>query len=217
MRLRRTLETNTSRRQRRCEEAQGSPGPSAIIYGLSAALYGKVDIDNGRIVPANFDTNPVLTIGDAPEIVVEIANSRTYIGGVCLVLLKRLRMAFFFRDRQEIAVASIQPWIGKGATQPPHVRRSAGTANSAREPCPRLSARLASHVRAESWQALPLRLLVEAPCDTRFPRVSYVRSPTSCPKARCVQCSGDRQLSRVPSSLPRKVRLRLQDAAPLST
>jgi isoquinoline 1-oxidoreductase beta subunit len=55
---------------------------SAIIYGLSAALYGKVDIDNGRIVPENFDTYPVLTLDDAPEIVVEIANSGADIGGV---------------------------------------------------------------------------------------------------------------------------------------
>ncbi|MEN3380195.1 MAG: isoquinoline 1-oxidoreductase subunit beta, partial [Hyphomicrobiales bacterium] len=55
---------------------------SAIIYGLSAALYGKVDFDNGRVVPENFDTYPVLTLDDAPEIVVEIANSGADIGGV---------------------------------------------------------------------------------------------------------------------------------------
>jgi isoquinoline 1-oxidoreductase beta subunit len=55
---------------------------SAIIYGLSAALYGKVDFDNGRVVPENFDTYPVLTLDDAPEIVVEIANSGADIGGI---------------------------------------------------------------------------------------------------------------------------------------
>jgi isoquinoline 1-oxidoreductase beta subunit len=55
---------------------------SAIIYGLSAALYGKVDFDNGRVVPENFDAYPVLTLDDAPEIVVEIANSGADIGGV---------------------------------------------------------------------------------------------------------------------------------------
>jgi isoquinoline 1-oxidoreductase beta subunit len=55
---------------------------SAIIYGLSAALYGKVDIDKGKIVPENFDTYPVLTLDDAPEIVVEIVNSGSAIGGV---------------------------------------------------------------------------------------------------------------------------------------
>ena len=55
---------------------------SAINFGLSAALYGKVDIDKGKIVQENFDTYPVLTLDDAPEIVVEIANSGSHIGGV---------------------------------------------------------------------------------------------------------------------------------------
>jgi isoquinoline 1-oxidoreductase beta subunit len=54
----------------------------AIVYGLSAALYGKVEIDNGRIVPENFDTYQVVTLDDAPEITVEIANSGAPIGGV---------------------------------------------------------------------------------------------------------------------------------------
>lgn len=55
---------------------------SGIIYGLSAALHGKVEIDNGRIVPKNFDTYPVLTLDNSPEIVVEIINSGRKIGGV---------------------------------------------------------------------------------------------------------------------------------------
>ena len=55
---------------------------SAINYGLSAALYGKVDIDNGRIVPKNFDSYPVLTLEDAPEIIVEITYTGHPLGGV---------------------------------------------------------------------------------------------------------------------------------------
>jgi isoquinoline 1-oxidoreductase beta subunit len=55
---------------------------SAIIYGLSAALHGKIDIENGRIMPENFDTYPVLTLVDAPEITVEIADSGAALGGV---------------------------------------------------------------------------------------------------------------------------------------
>jgi isoquinoline 1-oxidoreductase beta subunit len=55
---------------------------SAIVYGLSAALYGKVEIDNGKIVPQNFDTYPILTLDEAPEIMVEIANSGARLGGV---------------------------------------------------------------------------------------------------------------------------------------
>lgn len=55
---------------------------SAIVYGLSAALYGKVEVDNGKIVPQNFDTYPILTLDEAPEIMVEIANSGAHLGGV---------------------------------------------------------------------------------------------------------------------------------------
>ncbi len=55
---------------------------SAIIYGLSAALYGKVDIENGRIVPENFDTYRVLTLDNAPEITVEVCDSGAALGGV---------------------------------------------------------------------------------------------------------------------------------------
>ena len=39
----------------------------AIVYGLSAALFGKVEIENGRIEPENFDTYRVLTLADAPD------------------------------------------------------------------------------------------------------------------------------------------------------
>jgi isoquinoline 1-oxidoreductase beta subunit len=55
---------------------------SAIVYGLSAALFGKVEIDNGKIVPQNFDTYRILTLDEAPEIMVEIANSGAPLGGV---------------------------------------------------------------------------------------------------------------------------------------
>jgi isoquinoline 1-oxidoreductase beta subunit len=53
-----------------------------IVYGLSAALFGKVEIENGRIKPENFDTYPVLTLADAPDITVEIADSGAALGGV---------------------------------------------------------------------------------------------------------------------------------------
>jgi len=55
---------------------------SAIVYGLSAALFGKIDIENGRVMAENFDTYPVLTLDDAPEITVEIADSGAALGGV---------------------------------------------------------------------------------------------------------------------------------------
>jgi isoquinoline 1-oxidoreductase subunit beta len=41
---------------------------SAIIYGLSAALTGKITLEHGRVQQANFDTYTVLHMPDAPSI-----------------------------------------------------------------------------------------------------------------------------------------------------
>lgn len=41
---------------------------SAIVYGLSAALYGEIDIRDGRPVQSNFDDYPVLRISEMPFI-----------------------------------------------------------------------------------------------------------------------------------------------------
>jgi isoquinoline 1-oxidoreductase beta subunit len=55
---------------------------SAVNFGLSAALFGRVDLDNGKVVPTNFDSYPVLTLENAPRISVEILTSNAEIGGV---------------------------------------------------------------------------------------------------------------------------------------
>ncbi len=55
---------------------------SGINFGLSAALLGRVDIDDGRVVQTNFDSYPVLTLANAPAITVEIVDSGAEIGGV---------------------------------------------------------------------------------------------------------------------------------------
>lgn len=39
---------------------------SGIIYGLTAALYGKLTIENGRILETNFDTYPMVKMAEAP-------------------------------------------------------------------------------------------------------------------------------------------------------
>ena len=55
---------------------------SAINFGLSAALFGKIEFDQGKVVQSNFDSYPVLTLDNAPDITVEIINSGAEIGGV---------------------------------------------------------------------------------------------------------------------------------------
>jgi len=55
---------------------------SAIIYGLSAALFGEITIKDGRAEQDNFHNHPIVRMDDAPEIEVEIINSGAAMGGV---------------------------------------------------------------------------------------------------------------------------------------
>ncbi|WP_193164287.1 xanthine dehydrogenase family protein molybdopterin-binding subunit [Microbulbifer hainanensis] len=53
-----------------------------IIFGITAALYGKITVKGGRIVESNFDTYPMLRMREAPEIEVYIIDSKEDSGGV---------------------------------------------------------------------------------------------------------------------------------------
>ena len=53
-------------------EAQAEGG---IIFGLSAALYGQIEIENGVPVQGNFDTYPLVRMSEAPPIDVAIIES----------------------------------------------------------------------------------------------------------------------------------------------
>ncbi len=55
---------------------------SAIIMGLSSALYEEVQFKNGEIVSDNFDTYRLMRIDNTPEIEVHILNSKGVMGGV---------------------------------------------------------------------------------------------------------------------------------------
>jgi isoquinoline 1-oxidoreductase beta subunit len=48
---------------------------SAIVFGLTAALYGKISIENGAVVQGNFDTYPMLRINEMPVVEVHIVPS----------------------------------------------------------------------------------------------------------------------------------------------
>jgi isoquinoline 1-oxidoreductase beta subunit len=55
---------------------------SAIVFGLSAALYGEITMHNGRVEQGNFDDYPVLRLDEMPRIEVHIVDSGEKPGGV---------------------------------------------------------------------------------------------------------------------------------------
>jgi CO/xanthine dehydrogenase Mo-binding subunit len=53
-----------------------------IIFGLTAALYGEITVQNGAVQQRNFDDYRLLSARDTPEIVVAILNSDAALAGV---------------------------------------------------------------------------------------------------------------------------------------
>ena len=54
----------------------------AVIFGVTAALYGEITIGKGRVEQANFDTYQMLRINKAPAIEVQIVPSIEPPGGM---------------------------------------------------------------------------------------------------------------------------------------
>jgi isoquinoline 1-oxidoreductase beta subunit len=54
----------------------------AVVFGLSAALYGGITIRNGAVEQKSFDDYPIMTLRDAPAVEVHILSSRRPPGGV---------------------------------------------------------------------------------------------------------------------------------------
>ncbi len=53
-----------------------------IIFGLTGALLGEIVLKNGAVVQKNFDSYPLLTLAQTPEIEVAILQSDAPVGGV---------------------------------------------------------------------------------------------------------------------------------------
>ncbi|CAJ0891779.1 xanthine dehydrogenase YagR molybdenum-binding subunit [freshwater sediment metagenome] len=53
-----------------------------VIFGLTAALYGEITLEKGRVMQGNFDSYPMMRIDEAPAIEVHIINSDAAPGGV---------------------------------------------------------------------------------------------------------------------------------------
>jgi len=54
----------------------------AIVYGLSAALYGRISYKGGRVEQGNFDSYPVLRMSEMPKVEVHILPSNEASGGI---------------------------------------------------------------------------------------------------------------------------------------
>jgi isoquinoline 1-oxidoreductase subunit beta len=55
---------------------------SAVVYGLTAALYGEITIANGRVEQSNFNDYPMLRLADMPRVETVIIASGGFWGGV---------------------------------------------------------------------------------------------------------------------------------------
>jgi isoquinoline 1-oxidoreductase subunit beta len=55
---------------------------SAIIFGITAALYGKITLKDGRVEQTNFDTYQILRMNEAPVVEVHIVQSPESPGGM---------------------------------------------------------------------------------------------------------------------------------------
>jgi isoquinoline 1-oxidoreductase beta subunit len=55
---------------------------SGIVFGLSAALYGKITFQNGRVEQGNFHDYPILRLNEMPLVEVHIVSSNEKSGGV---------------------------------------------------------------------------------------------------------------------------------------
>jgi isoquinoline 1-oxidoreductase beta subunit len=55
---------------------------SAIVFGLSAALYGRITFRDGKVEQGNFDAYPVLRMSEMPKVEVHIVPSTEKPGGI---------------------------------------------------------------------------------------------------------------------------------------
>jgi isoquinoline 1-oxidoreductase beta subunit len=54
----------------------------AVIFGISAALFGRITLKDGRVEQTNFNTYPVLRMNQAPAIEVHLVQNTEPPGGL---------------------------------------------------------------------------------------------------------------------------------------
>ena len=55
---------------------------SGVVFGLTAALFGRIDIENGIVKQRNFPDHPLLTLAQSPVVETHIVASERHPGGV---------------------------------------------------------------------------------------------------------------------------------------
>jgi len=55
---------------------------SAVMFGVTAALYGEITLKGGRVEQANFDSYQILRMNEAPEVEVHIVQNSEPPGGI---------------------------------------------------------------------------------------------------------------------------------------
>jgi isoquinoline 1-oxidoreductase beta subunit len=55
---------------------------SAVIFGVTAALYGDITVKNGRVEQSNFDNYQMLRMNEAPTVEVHIVQNSEPPGGM---------------------------------------------------------------------------------------------------------------------------------------
>ena len=53
-----------------------------VVFGLTAALFGTIEIDNGQVVQGNFDDYPMLRLAEMPQVETVLVPSGGFWGGV---------------------------------------------------------------------------------------------------------------------------------------
>ncbi len=55
---------------------------SGVIFGLTAAFYGKVTVENGRVMQSNFHDYPILRMHEVPRFDVHVIANTEKPGGI---------------------------------------------------------------------------------------------------------------------------------------
>jgi len=54
----------------------------SVVYGLTAAFYGEITIENGRVAQSNFHDYPMMRLAEMPKVETVIVPTYDFWGGV---------------------------------------------------------------------------------------------------------------------------------------